>query len=107
MCKEGFHKVGKTYEDENEEKMKEELDFGTHYEGRPGLGCRALVKESFSKIYPGIIGELADWNVSNRRQSASLLLRLLVRNDGRGGIALCTHCPVGPTATLVGSFACD
>jgi len=58
--------------------LKEKLDFGTNYEGRPILGCRQLVKESFSKIYPAILGELGDWNIANRRQAASLLLRLLV-----------------------------
>jgi dynein assembly factor 5 len=36
-----------------------------------------LVKESFSKLFPGLLKDMGDWTVDTRRQAAKLMLTLL------------------------------
>lgn len=40
------------------------------------LGCRELVHECFSKIYPGLLQDMVDWTAPTRRWDASLQLCL-------------------------------
>eukprot|EP00045_Choanoeca_perplexa_P009487 m.91812 g.91812 ORF g.91812 m.91812 type:complete len:863 (-) comp14918_c0_seq1:131-2719(-) len=79
LAREAFVKAGLQYEKENEERLKDQLDFGgwTPDSGAPPLGCRELVKESFSKLYPSLLKDMVDWTADTRRQSAKLMLTLL------------------------------
>ena len=51
-------------------------------------GCRELVKESFSKLYPGLLQDMADWTVDTRRQAAKLMLTLLRYERGNATMHL-------------------
>lgn len=42
--------AGRLYEKENEERLKDQLDFGKTAPDSLPLGCRELVKENFSKV---------------------------------------------------------
>eukprot|EP00730_Choanoeca_flexa_P002587 TRINITY_DN11104_c0_g1_i1.p1 TRINITY_DN11104_c0_g1~~TRINITY_DN11104_c0_g1_i1.p1 ORF type:complete len:854 (+),score=210.02 TRINITY_DN11104_c0_g1_i1:167-2728(+) len=79
LAKEAFVKAGLQYEQENEERLKDQLDFGgwTPESEIPPLGCRELVKECFGKLYPGLLKDMVDWTADTRRQSARLMLTLL------------------------------
>ncbi|XP_065338591.1 dynein axonemal assembly factor 5 [Cloeon dipterum] len=79
-----WNKAGKKYEEENEESLKIELDYGLIHlpdypleENRPGVGCRALMQRETSKMLPAILHELHDWNAGVRMQSASLLFQVV------------------------------
>ena len=88
---------GLKYEKENEEDLKDQLDFprtpkkyptnrkmterffsyefSTYFSvvTRPNLGCRELVKRNIIRILPAIRNDLTDWVVSGRMKSAQLL----------------------------------
>ncbi|XP_003416624.2 dynein axonemal assembly factor 5 [Loxodonta africana] len=83
-----WEKVGLQWQKENEEDLKDKLDFATppppHYplqESRPGLGCRELVFRNLSKILPGLCRDLADWVVGTRVKAAQLLAVLLLHAE--------------------------
>lgn len=49
----GFWQAGRQFEQENEEKLKDQLGFGAATTARPAsgpVGCRELVRENFSKV---------------------------------------------------------
>ena len=78
LCVEKFHAGGRQWEQENEEEIKDLVDFGLPEDSdRPPLGCRILVEREFSKILPGLMKDIGDWTVEIRLQSAGLLKTLL------------------------------
>lgn len=78
LCVEKFHAGGRQWEKENEEEIKDLVDFGLPEDSdRPPLGCRILVEREFSKILPGLMKDICDWTVEIRLQSAGLLKTLL------------------------------
>ncbi|XP_064394922.1 dynein axonemal assembly factor 5-like [Halichondria panicea] len=79
-----WYKVGRQYEAENEEELKDKIDFVTQREpspllefGRPNLGCRVLVYRNFSKILPALLKDMTDWTTNSRIKSSQLLFVLL------------------------------
>jgi dynein assembly factor 5 len=71
--------VGLKYEKENEEDLKDQLNFPQtlpKYPSdlvRPNVGCRELVKRNLIRILPAIRNDLTDWVVSGRVKSSQLL----------------------------------
>eukprot|EP00039_Didymoeca_costata_P005825 m.85011 g.85011 ORF g.85011 m.85011 type:complete len:869 (-) comp12991_c0_seq1:13-2619(-) len=98
-----FHKAGKQWEKENEDNIKDELDFtplvispAAPPETAVGstdniednlsilpLGCRILVERELGKILPALLRDVLDWTTDIRRQSAKLLRVLLIYAQGR------------------------
>eukprot|EP00112_Aurelia_sp_Birch-Aquarium-sp1_P015656 Seg3494.1 transcript_id=Seg3494.1/GoldUCD/mRNA.D3Y31 product="Dynein assembly factor 5 axonemal" protein_id=Seg3494.1/GoldUCD/D3Y31 len=79
-----FNQVGRQYEAENEDDLKDKLDFHVvkHFESylveeRPPLGCRVLIQRNFSKIFPAILGDLTDWVIETRIKTSQLLYHLI------------------------------
>ncbi|XP_002740361.1 dynein axonemal assembly factor 5-like [Saccoglossus kowalevskii] len=88
QAKQLWKDVGAKYQDENEEELKKQIDFGgpdpalpPGEDERPGLGCRILVYRNLIKILPGIVNDLSDWTVSNRVMSSKLLCVLLLNAE--------------------------
>lgn len=88
LADELWHDIGLKFERENEEDLKDKLDFvapqPAHYPPnleRPNLGCRVLVNRHLSKILPGLIRDLGDWVAETRVKCASLLYWLLVNAE--------------------------
>ncbi|XP_025234221.1 dynein assembly factor 5, axonemal isoform X2 [Theropithecus gelada] len=80
--------VGLQWQKENEEDLKDKLDFAPptppHYpphEHRPVLGCRELVFRNLSKILPALCHDITDWVVGTRVKSAQLLPVLLLHAE--------------------------
>lgn len=79
-----WEKVGQKYEQENEDDLKDKMDFtkivdcapGLEF-ARPRLGCRVLVYRNFSKILPALLRDISDWTVNSRVKSSQLLYTLL------------------------------
>ncbi|EDQ87966.1 uncharacterized protein MONBRDRAFT_33000 [Monosiga brevicollis MX1] len=86
LSREAFIKAGRLYEQENEERLKDQLDFrASDNDGAAvsaPLGCRELVKECFSKIFPGLLKDMIEWTADTRRQAARLMHTLL-RYEGK------------------------
>ncbi|XP_041085870.1 dynein assembly factor 5, axonemal-like [Polyodon spathula] len=83
-----WKKIGCQWQQENEEDLKDKLDFLTlpppHYPigvERPVLGCRELVFRNLSKILPAISRDITDWVVGNRIKSSELLSVLLLHAE--------------------------
>ncbi|CAD5118941.1 DgyrCDS7616 [Dimorphilus gyrociliatus] len=83
-----WHDVGLKYANENEEELKDSLNFEVenleHYpEGlsRPNIGCRRLVYLHFSKIAPGLAGDLGDWKTETKIKASQLLYILLINEE--------------------------
>ncbi|XP_025719453.2 dynein axonemal assembly factor 5 isoform X1 [Callorhinus ursinus] len=83
-----WEKVGLQWQRENEDDLKDKLDFSTpppaHHpspETRPVLGCRELVFRNLSKILPAVCHDLTDWVVGTRLKAAQLLLVLLLHAE--------------------------
>ncbi|KAM6079461.1 dynein axonemal assembly factor 5 isoform 2-T2 [Theristicus caerulescens] len=82
-----WEKIGLQWEKENEEDLKDKMDFSvspSHYpEGvtRPGLGCRELVSRNLSKILPGLCHDITDWVESTRIKASQLLYTLLLHAE--------------------------
>ena len=79
-----WEKVGQKYEQENEDDLKDKMDFVRTVNAAPGLefprprlGCRILVYRNFSKILPALLRDLSDWTVNSRIKSSQLLHTLL------------------------------
>ncbi|XP_059471593.1 dynein axonemal assembly factor 5 isoform X2 [Neocloeon triangulifer] len=79
-----WDKAGRLFEMENEDELKNELDYGIknlpNYplkEPRPRIGCRVLIQQNAMKLIPATLKELHDWNAGVRMQSASLLYQLI------------------------------
>jgi dynein assembly factor 5 len=82
-------KIGTKYEEENEDDLKDKMDFAAQREPhphlefpRPPLGCRVLVHRSFSKILPAILRDITDWTAKSRIKSSQLLYTLLYHLEG-------------------------
>ncbi|NXF90472.1 DAAF5 factor, partial [Eubucco bourcierii] len=79
-----WEKIGLQWEKENEEDLKDKMDFSVsplHYPKgvtRPGLGCRELVSRNLSKILPGLSYDMTDWVESTRVKASQLLHTLLL-----------------------------
>ncbi|XP_022102374.1 dynein assembly factor 5, axonemal-like isoform X2 [Acanthaster planci] len=82
-----WDEVGTKYAKENEEELKDQMDFERIIElppgetRRPNLGCRMLIFRNLSKILPGLLHDLTDWTASNRIMSAKLLRVLLLNAE--------------------------
>ncbi|XP_072692728.1 dynein axonemal assembly factor 5 isoform X2 [Canis lupus baileyi] len=83
-----WEKVGLQWQRENEEDLKDKLDFATpppaHHpspENRPVLGCRELVFRNLSKILPAICHDITDWVVGTRVKAAQLLSVLMLHAE--------------------------
>ncbi|XP_067407014.1 dynein axonemal assembly factor 5 isoform X1 [Emydura macquarii macquarii] len=82
-----WKKIGLQWEKENEEDLKDKLDFystPSHYpEGvvRPELGCRELVTRNLSKILPGLCHDVTDWVEGTRIKASQLLFILLLHAE--------------------------
>ncbi|XP_075244833.1 dynein axonemal assembly factor 5-like [Convolutriloba macropyga] len=78
-------KVGSQFEEENEQDLKDKLDFSIEMpawypEGveRPCIGCRVLIYRNFGKFIHGIQNDIADWGVETRVKTASLLYQCIL-----------------------------
>ncbi|XP_064635749.1 dynein axonemal assembly factor 5-like [Lineus longissimus] len=83
-----WHDIGIRFEHENEEDLKEKLDFiradPEHYPAgveRPNLGCRTLMFRNISKILPALVRDLSDWVVGTRIKCSALLYHLVLNNE--------------------------
>ncbi|XP_074867131.1 dynein axonemal assembly factor 5 isoform X2 [Carettochelys insculpta] len=82
-----WKRIGLQWEKENEEDIKDKLDFYSapaHYpEGvvRPELGCRELVTRNLSKILPGLCHDVTDWVEGTRIKASQLLFILLLHAE--------------------------
>lgn len=85
LAKELMSKVGEKYALENEEDLKDKINFEelpsyrlpTDME-RPSLGCRVLVQRNLSKILPAALRDMADWTTDTRIKASSLVYFLLL-----------------------------
>jgi dynein assembly factor 5 len=76
--------IGAQFERENEEDLKDQMDFMQLIEAMPGLpferprlGCRVLVYRTFSKILPALLKDIVDWTANSRIKASQLLYTLL------------------------------
>ncbi|XP_012614546.2 dynein axonemal assembly factor 5 [Microcebus murinus] len=83
-----WEKVGLQWQQENEDDLKDKLDFASpppaHYplhESRPVLGCRELVSRNLSKVLPALCRDISDWVVATRVKTAQLLPVLLLHAE--------------------------
>ncbi|KAH3861633.1 dynein axonemal assembly factor 5-like [Dreissena polymorpha] len=83
-----WHDVGMKYANENEEELKDKMDFPkqeySHYPNgveRPNLGCRTLMFRNMSKILPALMRDITDWVVETRKKSAALLYHILLNGE--------------------------
>ncbi|XP_065540500.1 dynein axonemal assembly factor 5 [Lathamus discolor] len=82
-----WEKIGLQWEKENEDDLKDKMDFTvspSHYPKgvtRPGLGCRELVSRNLSKILPGLCHDITDWVESTRIKASQLLYTLLLHAE--------------------------
>ncbi|KAL0278385.1 UNVERIFIED_CONTAM: hypothetical protein PYX00_000222 [Menopon gallinae] len=83
-----WSKAGLQYEQENEQDLKEKMDFLSekpdHYPPgvlRPNLGCRTLVQRNTCQITPALSRELEDWKNDIRIKSAQLLCWLVLHAE--------------------------
>ncbi|KAG8145681.1 hypothetical protein E2320_012178 [Naja naja] len=78
-----WKKVGLQWEKENEDDIKDKLDFyaePSYYPPgltRPDLGCRELVTRNLFKILPGLCHDITDWVKGTRVKASELLFILL------------------------------
>jgi len=88
LCTDLWHAAGRQWEQENEDDIKDMLDFGksaTDPTALP-LGCRILVERELCKILPGLLKDMCDWTTQIRMQSAKLLLSLLEYAESKSTI---------------------
>ncbi|KAM9843655.1 dynein axonemal assembly factor 5 [Aulostomus maculatus] len=83
-----WRQVGAQWEKENENDIKDKLDFlvappSFYPPGveRPGLGCRELVVSNLSKLLPAITNDVTDWLVPTRVRTSQLLSVLLLHAE--------------------------
>uniref|UniRef100_A0A8C1EMS0 Dynein axonemal assembly factor 5 n=1 Tax=Cyprinus carpio carpio TaxID=630221 RepID=A0A8C1EMS0_CYPCA len=83
-----WKKVGSQWEKENEDDLKDKMDFRlpapalyTSGVERPGLGCRELVVRNLSKLLPAVGRDIGDWLVQTRVKTAQLLRVLLLHAE--------------------------
>ncbi|XP_056391895.1 dynein axonemal assembly factor 5 [Hyla sarda] len=83
-----WQKIGLQWEKENEDDLKDKMDFGSPYPTfypsgvqRPGLGCRELIFRNLSKILPAVSRDITDWVAGTRVKAAQLLVVLLIHAE--------------------------
>ncbi|KAM4023908.1 dynein axonemal assembly factor 5 [Anomaloglossus baeobatrachus] len=83
-----WQKVGLQWEKENEDDLKDKMDFSAPYPPdyppglhRPGLGCRELIFRNLSKILPAVSHDITDWVAGTRVKAAQLLVVLLIHAE--------------------------
>nr|XP_023666379.1 dynein assembly factor 5, axonemal isoform X1 [Paramormyrops kingsleyae] len=83
-----WRQTGAQWEKENEEDLKDKLDFLNQHPARypagaerPGLGCRELVVRNLSKLLPAVSRDVADWLGATRLKTAQLLAVLLLHAE--------------------------
>ncbi|XP_059835019.1 dynein axonemal assembly factor 5-like isoform X1 [Hypanus sabinus] len=79
-----WRKVGLQWQQENEEDLKDKLDWSAELSinypvgaERPGLGCRELVFRNLFKILPAVSRDITDWVPATRVKASQLLIVLL------------------------------
>ncbi|XP_068192211.1 dynein axonemal assembly factor 5-like isoform X2 [Antennarius striatus] len=83
-----WKQVGAQWEKENEENIKDKMDFpltpppfyppGVE---RPGLGCRELVVRNLCMLVPAITNDMSDWLLPTKVKSCQLLRVLLLHSE--------------------------
>ncbi|XP_070838061.1 dynein axonemal assembly factor 5-like [Chaetodon trifascialis] len=83
-----WKQVGAQWEKENEEDIKDKMDFlltpppfyppGVE---RPGLGCRELVVRNLGRLVPAITHDMTDWLMPTRVRTSQLLSVLLLHTE--------------------------
>uniref|UniRef100_A0AAQ4RHT9 Dynein axonemal assembly factor 5 n=1 Tax=Gasterosteus aculeatus aculeatus TaxID=481459 RepID=A0AAQ4RHT9_GASAC len=83
-----WKQVGAQWEKENEEEIKDKMDFlltpppfyppGVE---RPGLGCRELVLRNLGRLVPAVAHDMTDWLVPTRVRTSQLLSVLLLHAE--------------------------
>ncbi|XP_036409022.1 dynein assembly factor 5, axonemal-like [Megalops cyprinoides] len=88
LAAELWRQTGAQWEKENEEDLKDKLDFLTsspmRYPAgveRPGLGCRELVCRNLSRVLPAVSRDVGDWLAGTRLKTAQLLRVLLLHAE--------------------------
>ncbi|XP_030646767.1 dynein assembly factor 5, axonemal [Chanos chanos] len=88
LAAELWRQVGSQWERENEDDLKDKMDFLTspplrYPPGveRPSLGCRELVVRNLSKLMPAVSRDMGDWLVGTRVKTAQLLTVLLLHAE--------------------------
>uniref|UniRef100_A0AAV2KEH3 Dynein axonemal assembly factor 5 n=1 Tax=Knipowitschia caucasica TaxID=637954 RepID=A0AAV2KEH3_KNICA len=83
-----WRQVGAQWEKENEDDIKDKLDFlltpPPFYPSgveRPGLGCRELVVRNLGRLVPAITHDVTDWLVATRIRTSQLLSVLLLHAE--------------------------
>ncbi|XP_074552726.1 dynein axonemal assembly factor 5 [Halichoeres trimaculatus] len=83
-----WKQVGTQWEKENEEDIKDKMDFlltpPPFYPSgveRPGLGCRELVIRNLGRLVPAIAHDVTDWLVPTRVRTSQLLSVLLLHAE--------------------------
>ncbi|KAI4822332.1 hypothetical protein KUCAC02_007886, partial [Chaenocephalus aceratus] len=83
-----WKQVGAQWEKENEDDIKDKLDFlltqsPFYPQGveRPGLGCRELVVRHLGRLVPAISNDITDWLVPTRVRTSQLLSLLLLHAE--------------------------
>ncbi|CAK8696019.1 unnamed protein product [Clavelina lepadiformis] len=83
-----WNEAGLLYEQENEQDLKDKLDFTQPLPPlypagvkRPCLGCRELVQRNLSKLTSAIIRDLGDWVAETRVKTSQLLYVLLLHAE--------------------------
>ncbi|XP_068100704.1 dynein axonemal assembly factor 5 isoform X2 [Hyperolius riggenbachi] len=83
-----WKKVGLQWERENEDDLKDKMDFSApcppFYPAgveRPGLGCRELIFRNLSKILPAVSHDITDWVAGTRMKASQLLVVLLIHAE--------------------------
>uniref|UniRef100_A0A3P9HKG3 Dynein axonemal assembly factor 5 n=1 Tax=Oryzias latipes TaxID=8090 RepID=A0A3P9HKG3_ORYLA len=83
-----WKRAGTQWEKENEEDIKDKMDFllapPAHYPpgvDRPVLGCRELVVRNLGRLIPAITHDLTDWLVPTRIKTSQLLSVLLLHAE--------------------------
>ncbi|EDO43349.1 predicted protein [Nematostella vectensis] len=74
--------VGELYAKENEEELKDKLNFEAPLTyrlvtGKPNLGCRVLIQRNLSKILPAALRDMCEWTVDTRKKASALIYHLL------------------------------
>ncbi|XP_043567281.1 dynein axonemal assembly factor 5-like isoform X2 [Chiloscyllium plagiosum] len=83
-----WKKVGLQWQKENEDDLKDKLDWqaqlSVRYPAgaeRPCLGCRELVFRNLSKILPAVSRDMTDWVPATRVKASQLLIVLLLHAE--------------------------
>ncbi|KAJ3600692.1 hypothetical protein NHX12_031670 [Muraenolepis orangiensis] len=88
LAAELWRKTGEQWERENEDDLKDKMDFllapPPFYPAgveRPGLGCRELVVRNLGRLMPAVSHDVTDWLVPTRVKTSQLLGVLLLHAE--------------------------